>query len=179
MFFWLILLKIKCWKFIFWRLLIWLLSTSIQGQDWTCRSSYEKAKDWMDLCPAEASRRHKLSEGRGQKMLKLECFRIYIFFFGIGQEVLEYLSLYTETTKTTMAPPDHPLECVLDHFKDLETSALTIGKLRTFLEDLHQIHQRPFVKACLPVAYPDYFSFFYGFFSFYWSLYLFIFWERC
>ena len=68
------------------------------------------------------------------------------------QDLLDYLALFTENQKTTVATPTHPLDLVMSAFKDAETSGASMVKMRTFLRDASAAHGRQVEMATKPVA---------------------------
>ena len=69
------------------------------------------------------------------------------------QEILEYLSFFNDATDTlhaTQALYVHPVDLVLQAFKDEETSTLTCSKLTNFLEEVRKMHGHKFEHAPVP-----------------------------
>lgn len=77
---------------------------------------------------------------------------VNMLLFG-GQDILSYLSLYVETAYAGASlSTAHPVDLVLDAFKDPEVSKTTMHKLQVFLEEVMNIHGRRMVIASVPVT---------------------------
>ena len=48
--------------------------------------------------------------------------------------------MFTENAKTTTAVPTHVLDLAMSSFKDMETAAASMAKMKVFIEDAFQIH---------------------------------------
>ena len=65
----------------------------------------------------------------------------------IVQEILEYLSMFTDCTEHVHMNETafvHPADLVLDAFKDEETAGITCSKLCAFLQEAHAVHGKKF-----------------------------------
>lgn len=67
----------------------------------------------------------------------------------VSQEVLEYLWMFTEGNAGTNINA-HPLNLVLDAFKDDEAMTHTTQKLHTFLEEVMKMHSSTLARGILP-----------------------------
>lgn len=77
----------------------------------------------------------------------LMCWRIP------GQDILAYLSLYVEPTAAGGSlSTAHPVDLVLDAFKDPEVSKITMNKLKVFLEEAMKVNSRKMECASSPEA---------------------------
>eukprot|EP00435_Cladocopium_sp_Y103_P037820 s127_g10.t1 len=78
-------------------------------------------------------------------------FRAHIFGL-LGQEVLDYLAMFTDPSQMKAAdeaPPVHPLDTVMAAFKDDDAAQHTCNKLQTFMEDAFKVHGKELPKADL------------------------------
>lgn len=71
-----------------------------------------------------------------------------------GQDILSYLSLYVEPAYAGASlSTAHPVDLVLDAFKDPEVSKTTMHKLAVFLDELMSAHGKTCEFAAAPVPY--------------------------
>ena len=71
-----------------------------------------------------------------------------------SQEILDYLVIFTDTGSASTAESFavHPLDALLDAFKDAETSKMTCEKLKAFLEECHRLQGQQLQVAMWPEA---------------------------
>lgn len=140
-------LGIQLW----WRMLVDLLDLYILR----LRSSFAKLfAKWNEFCGAS------------------------VFVWLSVEEILDYLSMFqaSETMQSGDQPVCHPLDMVLNFFKDEATALETTTKLRNFLQEALSIHSMRFEQAPNPEAWWNrivfycwrvWFDFIYTFFKFF------------
>ena len=65
---------------------------------------------------------------------------------------MDYLASFESSTDgATSARSVHPVDLVIDAFKDPDTAALTVDKLHTFLQESLKVHGKKFDVAGSPV----------------------------
>ena len=83
----------------------------------------------------------------------IHWIKFNIILFG-GQDILSYLSLYVEPAYAGASlSTAHPVDLVLDAFKDPEVSKTTMHKLAVFLDELMSAHGKTCEFAAAPVPY--------------------------
>lgn len=70
-----------------------------------------------------------------------------------GQDVFGYLAMFSEPAAAgTTVSNTHPADLVMNAFKDPDTSAATVAKLKQFLEEGMKIHSKKLLIAPTPEA---------------------------
>ena len=106
----------------------------------------------MAECAAKASWGHLSHQGRGytnkhtHKHIETSS----------SQDILSYLSVYLESppcTADTETLTTHPVDVVLEAFKDAAIAESTMKKLHCFLEEVMKVHGKKADFASLPVPW--------------------------
>lgn len=68
------------------------------------------------------------------------------------EDILDYLAMFADTTEaSTNVRKCHPVDLVLEAFKDEETTKITHERLKVFLEEVLKVHGRKLEQAHSPV----------------------------
>ena len=96
--------------------------------------------------------RHFFCQGGISKLFE-KMNQVFDLVFFLSQEILGYLSLYVEPAAAgATLSGGHPVDLVLDAFKNPVTVEATMQKLKVFLEESLKMHGKKFECASIPAT---------------------------